>query len=256
MATLSATFRICAIALVFAITIPCYLLIRLWSDARAERFSMPVFSIVAKLMGATVSTIGTPRQEGPCLIAANHISWTDIILVASVVPATFIAKSDVEQWPVFGMLARIKRSLFVEREKPQETSNFKDAMQERFEHNEIVILFAEGTSSDGNRVLPFKSALFSAVEDKSVPIQPLSIAYTGLGGLPMGRRRRPYLAWYGDMDLVPHLWNLLKQGRFETELRFHDALNAQDFNDRKHLALHCEEVVREGLVTSLYRRVA
>ncbi|MGI9372246.1 MAG: 1-acyl-sn-glycerol-3-phosphate acyltransferase, partial [Hyphomicrobiales bacterium] len=99
-------------------------------------------------------------------------------------------------------------------------------------------------------------ALFSAVEDESVPVQPLSIAYTGLGGLPMGRRRRPYLAWYGDMDLVPHLWTLLKQGRFEMELRFHDILDAENFADRKALALHCEEVVRDGLVTSLYRRFA
>ncbi|MGI9372468.1 MAG: lysophospholipid acyltransferase family protein, partial [Hyphomicrobiales bacterium] len=160
---------------------------------------MPVFGLVAWLMGATTTIIGNPQARGPLLIAANHVSWTDIILVASVVPGTFIAKSDVEDWPVFGLLARLKRSLFVERGKPQNTSEFKNTMRQRLSDNEIVILFAEGTSSDGNRVLPFKSALFSAVEDESVPVQPLSIAYTGLGGLPMGRRRRPYLAWYGDM---------------------------------------------------------
>lgn len=217
---------------------------------------MPVFRFISYLLGATVTVIGEPVEDGPCLIAANHVSWTDIILISGVIPCAFIAKSDVSSWPVFGMLARLKRSLFVEREKPGNTNHFKEEMRARLEDGEILVLFAEGTSSNGNRVLPFKSALLSAVEGTDVSVQPLTIAYTGLGGLPMGRRRRPYLAWYGDMDLLPHLWALLKQGLFETELRFHQVVSPSDFKNRKELSGHCEEVVRDGLMTSLYRRPA
>ena len=254
MATLSAAFRISAIAFLLAIAIPVYLLLQLLNRRSGEWFSMYVFRAISKFLGATVNVIGSPQMTGPCLIAANHVSWIDIVLVSGVVPGVFIAKSDVMEWPVFGTLARLKRSLFVNREKPGTTKAFKEQMKERFAANEILVLFAEGTSSDGNRVLPFKSALFSAIEESDVPVKPLSIAYTGLGGLPMGRRRRPYLAWYGDMDLLPHLWTVLKMGRFETELRFHSCKKQAELADRKKLAKYCENIVRDGLVTSLYRR--
>ena len=254
MAILSASLRLAAIALLFAVTIPIYLFIRVFSADAAERFSLPVFQTVSGLLGATVTVIGEPVEKGPCLIVANHVSWTDIVLVSGVVPCTFIAKSDVSDWPVFGALARFKRSVFVEREKPGNTNHSKDEIQRRLQDGDIMTLFAEGTSSNGNRVLPFKSALLSSVEGTDIPVQPLTIAYTGLGGLPMGRRRRPYLAWYGDMDLLPHLWALLKQGLFETELRFLAIVSPADFANRKELTAHCEEVVRDGLVTSLYRR--
>ncbi len=254
MATLSAGFRLVLIVLLLAATIPIYLLVRFFAPKLAQNFSVPVFRAASRLLGATVTTIGVPPKTGPCLVVANHISWSDIVLISAVTPCAFIAKSDVASWPVFGTLARLKQSLFVERDKPGSTGQFKRDMQTRLAAGDILVLFAEGTSSDGNRVLPFKSALMSAAEGSDIPVQPLTIAYTGLGGLPMGRRRRPYLAWYGDMDLVPHLWALLKCGPFEVEMRFHETVLAADYENRKVLTLACEDIVRDGLVSALYRR--
>jgi 1-acyl-sn-glycerol-3-phosphate acyltransferase len=254
MATLSAGVRLGAITLLFAATIPPYLALRKIAPKRALQFSLPVFRAASWLLGASVRTLGNAPEIGPCLVVANHISWVDIVLISSVTPCAFVAKSDIADWPIFGTLARAKQSLFVERTKPGATASFKQEMKGRLEEGGILVLFAEGTSSDGNRVLPFKSALLSAVEQTDVPVQPLTIAYTGQGGLPMGRRRRPLLAWYGDMDLVPHLWEVLKRGPFEAELRFHPSLSARGFENRKALSCACEDIVRGGLVTSLYRR--
>ena len=116
------------------------------------------------------------------------------------------------------------------------------------------MLFPEGTSSDGNRVLPFKSALLGAAEaeigGRHVLVQPVSTAYTGIHGIPMGRETRPLFAWYGDMELVPHLWEALKAGPLDVVMEFHPPLSL-DAMDRKQLAKEAEIAVRAGQMRAL-----
>jgi 1-acyl-sn-glycerol-3-phosphate acyltransferase len=226
----------------------------------AARFPHVYHRNLSRLLQARIRVTGDAIAPGPCLLAVNHTSWLDIVVLSAVAPVSFIAKSEVNGWPFFGSLARLQRSLFIERDRRTATGAFRDLMQYRLGLGDRLVLFPEGTSSDGNRVLPFKSALMGAVETqvgdargerRPVPVQPVTVAYTHLHGLPIGRRERPFFAWYGDMDLVPHLWEALRRGPIDVEVCFHAPVTVNDLDNRKRLALHCEEAVREGLVTIL-----
>ena len=141
----------------------------------------------------------------------------------------------------------------------------RDSIAARLAANEALILFPEGTSGDGNRLLPFKSALFGVAGQVpgrmtgdratgAVTVQPVSIAYTRLDGMPLGRALRPFFAWYGSMSLAPHLWRMLGLGRLEVVVEFHPPTNLAACGSRKALARYCEERVAEGLASALSGR--
>ncbi len=152
-------------------------------------------------------------------------------------------------------MAKFGRTVFIERRARRSKEQKNEMMARLTTVGESLILFPEGTSNDGNRVLPFKSALLSVAEarlpdGRPLPVQPISIAYTCLDGLPMGRGWRPYFAWYGDMDLAPHLWTVLGLGRLRVEVDFFPAVTLDQFASRKALTDHCFTVVRRGVVGS------
>jgi 1-acyl-sn-glycerol-3-phosphate acyltransferase len=204
-----------------------------------------------RLAGLSLQTHGAPVAGRPVLFVANHVSYLDIVLLGSVLDAGFIAKAEVRGWPGIGLIARLGRTLFVAR-RMAGTGRERDAIARRLAAGESLILFAEGTSSDGRRVLPFKSALFGALDglgpDTAVVVQPVTLAYLRFrGGLAIGHGQRAAYAWYGAMDLLPHLWQMLGLPGAEVELRFHPPVRAADFASRKLLAQHAEGVVAAGL---------
>jgi 1-acyl-sn-glycerol-3-phosphate acyltransferase len=206
-----------------------------------------------RILGLRVRTIGRPATMRPALFAANHVSYLDITVLGSQLAASFIAKSEVAHWPLFGWLAKLQRSVFVDR-RVRSTADQRDSISARLAAKDALILFPEGTSGDGNRVLPFKSALFSVAERSPVTVQPVSIAYTRLDGLPLGRRLRPLLAWYGDMAMAPHLWTALGLGTVEVVVEFHPPTTLAECGSRKALARYCEERVVEGVAGALSGR--
>ena len=212
---------------------------------------------LCRLFRLEVVRLGEPLADGPALLVANHASWLDIPVLSAVGPLSFIAKSEVAGWPFFGTLARLQRTVFVER-RTSRTAQHRDEIAERLAAGDRLVLFAEGTSSDGNRVLPFKSGLFAAAErqvaGRPPAVQPISIAYTHMDGIPLGRRYRHYYAWYGDMGLLPHLWRVLQQGSARVEVACHPAVSIADFADRKALSRHCEMLVATGLAEALTGR--
>ena len=154
-----------------------------------------------RILGLKVRRIGRPVTARPVLFAANHISYLDITVFGSLIAGSFIAKREVKGWPLFGWLARLQRSVFIDRQV-RSTAAQRDTIAGRLAANDALILFPEGTSGDGNRVLPFKSALFSVANHRAmgpVTVQPVSIAYTRLDGMPIGRQLRPFFAWYGQI---------------------------------------------------------
>lgn len=215
---------------------------------------------VCRILGVRVTVHGAPLVAEPHLIAANHISWLDIPVFSAVLPASFIAKSEVAGWPFFGTLARLQRCLFVDRDRRSGTGRFRNEMQQRLAEGDVLVLFPEGTSSDGNRVLPFRSALMGAAsmnvalraggDERAIAVQPVSIAYTHLNGLPMGRRNRPLFAWYGDMEILPHIWQALKAGPVDVTVEFHQPVSVDQLGDRKKLTRHCEDVIRDGVASA------
>ncbi|MGQ4274338.1 lysophospholipid acyltransferase family protein [Terrihabitans sp. B22-R8] len=195
---------------------------------------------------------GAPAPQRPLLLLANHVSWLDISVLSAVLPVSFVAKSEVGSWPVFGLFARLQRTIFVDRTRRTATRDVTGAMARRLQSGDAIVLFAEGTSSDHNRVLPFRSALLGATRDalgedvgERVWVQPVSITYTGWHGVPIGRFWRPRIAWYGDMTLPPHLWALLKRGVLDATISFGEPIAIDSGTDRKALARAAERQVRE-----------
>lgn len=216
---------------------------------------------LCRLFGIRVTVIGTPIQDRGVLLAANHTSYFDILVLSGIARVSFIAKKEVNSWPFFGTLARLQETVFVEREKRSQTAMARDRIQRRLQDGDALVLFPEGTSNDGNQVLPFRSALMGAAEleisrgsngqTKQVPVQPVSVSYVALHGIPMGRENRPLFAWYGDMDLVPHLWEAIKAGPFDAVVEFHPPLTVEAAGGRKALAAAAEAVVRKGQARAL-----
>ena len=166
-----------------------------------------------RILNIKIHLVGEIYTAKPGLLVANHASWIDISILSSLSNISFIAKSEVANWPIFGFLAKMQDTLFIER-KSIKANKQKNAIRNILSKGKRLVLFPEGTSSDGNRVLNFKSSLFSVAEyDPDIKdiyaIQAITICYKGLNGLPMSRSERPYIAWWGDMGLVGHLWNML-----------------------------------------------
>ena len=219
--------------------------------------------IVCRMLGIRITLNGACVRDGAVLITANHCSWLDISVLGAVQPLSFIAKSEVASWPIFGLFAKLQRSIFVNRTKRSETGDVAREIARRLKEGDAMVLFAEGTSSDGNQVLPFRTALIGAAkaamqaekteDEAKVWIQPLSIAYTGLHGLPMGRQHRHLAAWYGDMDLLPHLWVLLQEGALDVALTFGEPIPFGAEANRKQAAARAESAVRGSMLADLHQ---
>ena len=220
--------------------------------AMARRFPMHYHRLVLRILGVRLKIIGAPPQPGPTLVASNHVGWLDIVVLSAVAPISFVAKREVNGWPFFGALARLQRTVFVDRDRRHATGNARDEMQERLMGGDTLVLFPEGTSSDGSHILPFKSAFFGAAGLPGVVVQPVTVAYAGHRNLPMTRRLRPSYAWYGGMELPSHLWEALATGPIEVTVICHPPLALSGEADRKALARHAEELVRKGLVLALH----
>lgn len=196
----------------------------------------------------------------PTLFVSNHSSYLDITVLGALIPGCFIAKAEVARWPLFGLLAKLQRTVFVDRRR-NSAHQQRDDIAERLAAGDNLILFPEGTSNDGNRTLPFRSALLSVAEGKRagdggapLVVQPVSIAYTLLNGMPLGHSLRPLVAWYGDMSLADHLWQFLRLGNLTVVVRLHDPVTIDRFGSRKGLADYCYAKVAEGVAADLTGR--
>jgi 1-acyl-sn-glycerol-3-phosphate acyltransferase len=225
----------------------------LWTSPQmARRFPHYYHRCLARLLGIRVRVRGTPASPRALLMAANHVSYLDIIVMSAVAPLSFIAKREVRRWPLFGQLARLQRTVFIDRDRRHTTAVARDEMNARLADGDTLVLFAEGTSGDGASVLPFKSSFFALADLDHVTVQPVSLVYGGHRNLPMPRHLRPLYAWYGGMDLAPHLWEALATGPIEVDVLLHPPVAGA--LPRKALARACENAVRHGLVSSLHGR--
>lgn len=203
---------------------------------------------VSRALGVRSQLAGEPAQ-GSVLYVANHLSWLDIPVVGGHLGGSFVAKAEVGEMGIVGFLADLQRTIYVERERRTRSAGQADAIRTRLEAGDNIILFPEGTSNDGVRILPFKSSLFSVVETTTpadIRIQPVTIAYTRLNGLPLTRQRLMELAWIGDVDLGPHVLDCLRLGRIDAQIMCHTPVRRSDFADRKALARYCQTVITDG----------
>jgi lyso-ornithine lipid O-acyltransferase len=255
--------RVILIALAFvALTLALlpFQLIGMVFDLRLQRTIPHLYHrILCALIGVRIREVGTRSATSPALILSNHVSWLDICVITALRPVVFVAKSEVAGWPVFGWLARLQRTIFINRQARHQTGAATREIAGRLLGGDAVVLFAEGTSSDGIRVLPFRSSLVGAVhhalgagtQHTHVTVQPMSLAYVSLSGLRMGRGLRERVAWYGDVELVPHLLSVLASGAIDVTVSWGEAVAYDMRADRKAIARDAEFSVRRMTAAAL-----
>ncbi len=217
----------------------------------AKYFVIFVHRSMCRILGVNIYIKNVPSKTGPVFFVSNHTSYIDIFALGSMIKGSFIAKSEISGWPIIGHLAKLQKTIFIKRDRSA-LQEQKEVIKKRFDEGDDLILFPEGTTNDGNRILPFKSSLFSVVEGMDAFVQPVSISYVNLDGWPLGRRLRPFFAWYADMALGPHLWRMAGLGRVDVYVEFHEPVKASDFKSRKELSKYCEEHVEQGVMNVLY----
>ncbi|SMR71901.1 lyso-ornithine lipid acyltransferase [Aliiroseovarius halocynthiae] len=198
-----------------------------------------------RFLGIRFTTTGAPmRQKGA--VVANHAGWLDIFSLNARKRVYFVSKSEVAAWPGIGWLARATGTVFIKRDR-KDAQNQIEIFRTRLMAGHRLLFFPEGTSSDSQRVLPFKSTLFAAFFTPELRdfmwVQPVTLRYFA----PEGRDPRFY-GWWGDMEFGPHLLQTLaakRQG--QVELVYHTPVKVSDFAGRKELAAYCEAAVRNGL---------
>ena len=244
-------FRLLSYLALTLVLVPIYLLAMALRLKPIVRW-MPVayHRVVCTILGIRVRVHGERSTVTPTLYVCNHVSYLDIEVLGGLIPGSFVAKAEVATWPFFSTLAKAQRTIFIER-RTGKTSTSRDQMMNRLNTGDNLMLFPEGTSSDGTRVLPFRSALFGVAQlrgdGKPIIVQSVAIAYTRLDGIPLGRYWRPLFAWFGDLDLVPHLWQMVCLGETEAVVTFFPPVDIDRLGDRKKLADYCFRQVSTGV---------
>lgn len=255
--SIRAACRLCLYILFTLAILPLQILAVLFS-AKLKIY-IPVFyhKLCIRIFGIKLRVHGKNTEETPVLYVSNHVSYSDISILGSLIEASFVSKAEVSRWPLFGQLAKLNRTVFIQRRRSL-AADQRDHLSRRLANGDNLILFPEGTSADGVHVLPFKSTLFSVASQnghcKTLFVQPVSISYTCLDGIPISRVLLPYIAWYGKMKLVPHLFTFLGLGSVTVDVKFHTPIPSSQFKDRKEIAEYCQSVISAGANRSNYGR--
>jgi 1-acyl-sn-glycerol-3-phosphate acyltransferase len=202
--------------------------------------------VLCRIIGLRVRVVGqrADAPAGAVLFLSNHSSWLDIPVLGGALQAPFVSKAEVAGWPGINIVAKLGRTVYVTRARGR-TGEEAQEMRARLTAGDSLVLFPEGTSNDGSRVLPFRSS-FLAVAEAAALVQPVSVVYDRLGGLPAVRRDRPLFAWYGDMDIGSHFWRLARCRGGRVTVVLHAPLDPRAFRNRKLLAAAVEQVVADG----------
>lgn len=259
--------RLLVFALGFALIIGPHLAsLHLGHGRLAARTPVLFHRLFLWLFSVRVTQSGTPPAAGePALVLSNHVSWLDIIALGSLRPLSFVAKSEIAGWPLIGGFARLQRTVFIDRGRRGATASVNAMIGERLAAGELIVLFAEGTTSDGLRLLPFRSSLVGAAREAvaagtgglaRIRLQPLALAYTGRGGLPLTRVERPEIAWYGSMELAPHLALFVQRGPIDLHVVWGAPIAFEAGTDRKAATALAEAAVRQALRDALAGRPA
>lgn len=209
------------------------------SKVRQFLYKIPIY-----IMGIRIHVKGKYTRHKPALFVSNHASYVDILTLGAAMPASFISKDDVRGWPLIGFIAWLTRTVFIER-KPTRAFEELSKIKERISGNEQLLLFPEGTTSDGNTLLPFKTSAFKVAEEmmdgRALHVQPVAVVYSAIDGTPTTPQTRNLVAWYGDSYLLPHVWRLLGYRRVDVTVLLGEPLVIDRPVSRKIIAKECYE---------------
>ncbi len=205
-----------------------------------ERFAQVYWRGMTGILGVQITVIGKLARSRPALYVSNHSSWLDIAVLGNVLPGCFIAKAAIAHWPLFNWVAKLGRTVFVSRSRSG-VAREREMLLGRLAQGDNIILFPEGTTSDGTRVLPFSSAFLTLADAPEKPsVQPVTLVYDGLDGLPVRNINLPEICWYGDMELLSHYAVLGRRWRIHATVVLDDPIPPGLFPNRKALAAALE----------------
>ena len=225
---------------------------------KKNTYIIPYFfhNLCRRIFGIKIKICGKVSGNFPVLFISNHASYLDILILGSLFKTSFVAKKEIAKWPLFGILAKLQNTIFIDRRisslKSQENKIIKHLNRKK-----NLLIFPEGTSSDGNKVLPFKSSLFNIFEeslDSGIFVQTITIVYKKINGVHLNRIDRKDITWHSNMDLVPNIFNVLKKFSIEVEVIFNEEFFPNKKWNRKKIALQCWNKINYNLINSLYRK--
>lgn len=221
-------------------TILAVILRRSFADPSYQRTKRWWLNRVVHIIGGRVTSYGEPAPTGS-LLASNHVSWLDIPLLGGQTDITFLSKSEVKDWPVIGWLANKCGTLFIERGKRDGAKGASEQIAARLAHQERVLMFPEGTTTDNIHLLPFHARLFAAAVTANKPIQPVAIHY--LNAQSQTNSLVPYL---NPQTLMQNLWSILGESQIPIEVHFLPPIDSHSV-PRKELAAYSEQQIRVAL---------
>ena len=241
--------------LIIAISIPTQILCNIVGFRFKKIYPLYFYQMVKIVLGININFDKAKinsRNKG-VLYIANHVSWFDIICLGTLLNARFIAKKEVAKMGIFGFLASLSNTFFIDNENKNKIIEYNHLIRNKLKGGENFIIFPEGTTSDGNGILNFKSSMLECAFDdsKQINIQPISICYSKLNNIPMGIYLRRNIAWVGDTSMVAAMANFLRSGRITVDVIFHELMSINNFKNRKELATHCENQILSGLNQTL-----
>lgn len=207
-----------------------------------------------------VAIRGQISPDRPLLVVSNHISYLDIAILGSAFSFRFTPKKEIASWPFIASVCRITDAIFIER-KAEKFHESLEAITAALNAKQVVSLFPEATTGNGIQLLPFKSGLFHLADKpmagEELKVQPAAIIYTHIRRLPIDSCQWPSIAWYGDMKLIPHLWDMLSLGRIDVTLEFlpPTAMKEQG-GDRKRLSAYCQQAIADAIHKAKEQHVA
>lgn len=253
MRLLIATFKFTLFALITLIITPMqFITMRFYKGKGLYSLPMLWHKIICKIFCIEITIYGEQHKESQTIFVSNHISYLDIPVIGSVIQASFVAKKDVESWPVFGLLSKLQQTAFISRDRSDAVQG-KNTLDTMLHAEKNLIIFPEGTSTDGQNVKDFKSSLFAVTMQNNLPnikIQPITLKVISTNKKVITtQEERDIYAWHLDMDtpLAPHLWRFARHRGAEISMIFHTPISPQDYTDRKTLAKTCQLTVSNGL---------
>ena len=251
MSILRLVFILIFLLLIIAFSIPVQIFCNIIGFKLKKIYPLYFYQMIKIVTGININFNKTKlnKKNMGVLYIANHVSWFDIICLGTLLNARFIAKKEVSQMGIFGFLARLSNTFFIDNESKNKIIEYNLLIKKKLMSGENFIIFPEGTTSDGNGIRDFKSSMLECVfgNEKQISIQPISICYSKLNNLPMGLYYRRHIAWVGDTSMVSAMTNFLKSGSITVDLIFHNLMGTSSFKNRKDLAFYCEKEILNGL---------
>jgi 1-acyl-sn-glycerol-3-phosphate acyltransferase len=205
--------------------------------------SVVLHRLLCAILGVSVRQLGAPGS-GRRLVAVNHVSWLDVLVLGALEPIAFLAKKEIgaNRWTRW--LVDLQGAIYIDRARKRFIPIVNAEIARRLLEDASIVLFAEATTSDGVRLLPFRSSHFEAARQAHATVQPVYLNYRALGGLRATRRDMATVAWYGDMTFLPSLWKVLACGRINCDVCYGEVIPWDKACDRKELARKAEATLR------------